>query len=406
LFLGLTFYVNYGNLLYSFLTIKNETISIYREGQAMTQEICKDGLITSTRGVGNCLAAVGPSVNEEISFVADLPRPDADGFDYRPGRKNVVRSIERSFSREDDETYEITSEGGCKIVITAKTGTSRRFPAGSSINVAFALNFLGISDTGVVAPVGTGKTGKFLERAMLERKLKLLLFERQGTALSLSIRDPSTGKSTVFCEKPPFTVGEEVLAHLRAFTPRVVFATSVKPMDLSIVSAMFEGIEIRIFNPNPDLIRSEAHRRDLESLMARSNIVQMNDDEAGALLGGEFNVNNAHERIKEFESFGQKIIIVTLGEYGAVMLEKGGTPVLRPVFTIEAKDQTGAGDIHLAAFVYYYCLRGKKPPIDVCLQMAGWIAACKVATVGPWSGMPSQEERKKKLLEYWPDYPK
>jgi sugar/nucleoside kinase (ribokinase family) len=369
-------------------------------------EICHDGLLTFTRGVEKCLVAVGPSVNEEISAVAKLPAPDADGFDFSVGRKAVVRSIERYPSGEGDETFEITSEGGDKITIAVKAETSRRFPAGSSINIAFTLNSLGISDIGVVAPIGTGKTGKFLERAMLERKLKLLLFERQGTALSLSIRDPSTGESTVFCEKPPYKISEDILNRLRTFTPRVVFAASVKPMDLETVGAVFDGTQICVFMPNSELIRSQLHRQDLMSLISRSSIVQMNDDEAEGLLGGQFNAENAHERIKEFESYSQNIIIVTLGKYGAIMLEKGGVPVLQPAFPVEAKDQTGAGDIHLAAFVYYYCLRGKKPPIEVCLRMAGWIAARKVANIGPWSGIPSREERKAKLLEWWKDYPK
>lgn len=373
----------------------------------MTPENCGSGLVAYTRRVEDSLVLVGPSVNKEISGVAELPAPDPDGFYFLVGGKNVVQSIDRSsFGEEGDERVEITSEGGEKITVIMKAGSYLRFPAGSSINMAFGFHYLGISDIGIVGPIGTGKTGNFLERAMIDRGLKLFLPPRQGTALTLTVRDPVTKRSTSFCEKPPYQVSEGILSELRRFNSRVAFATSVRPIDLMLANAILENAPTKVFVPNPDLIGSQLHRQDLTDLLSHSTIVQMNNDEAGALLGGGFNAENALERVKEFKAYGQNIIIVTLGEYGSVMFEKDGIPVLQPAFKVEARDQTGAGDIHLAAFVYYYCLRPQRPPINVCLAMAGWIAARKVATVGPWSGIPPKEERQAKLQELWPDYSK
>lgn len=87
----------------------------------------------------------------------------------------------------------------------------------------------------------------------------------------------------------------------------------------------------------------------IQTLVARANVVKMNEDEANLLIGGSS--NSLRDQILEFRSkYHNQTICVTRGENGAIVwhdhefYESPGCPV-------KVGDSVGAGDAFLATFV-------------------------------------------------------
>ncbi|HEY9195450.1 MAG TPA: carbohydrate kinase, partial [Mucilaginibacter sp.] len=87
----------------------------------------------------------------------------------------------------------------------------------------------------------------------------------------------------------------------------------------------------------------------IETLVARADVVKMNEEEANLLIGGSN--RSLRDQINEFRSkYHNRTICVTRGEYGAIVwhdyefYESPGCPV-------KVGDTVGAGDAFLATFV-------------------------------------------------------
>ncbi|QEC76058.1 carbohydrate kinase family protein [Mucilaginibacter ginsenosidivorax] len=87
----------------------------------------------------------------------------------------------------------------------------------------------------------------------------------------------------------------------------------------------------------------------IETLVARADVVKMNEDEANLLIGGSS--SSLRDQITEFRSkYHNRTICVTRGEHGAIVwhdyefYESPGCPV-------KVGDSVGAGDAFLATFV-------------------------------------------------------
>lgn len=87
----------------------------------------------------------------------------------------------------------------------------------------------------------------------------------------------------------------------------------------------------------------------IETLVARANVVKMNEEEAALLIGGSS--RSLKDQINEFRSkYHSQTICVTRGEHGAIVwhdhefYESPGCPV-------KVADSVGAGDSFLATFI-------------------------------------------------------
>lgn len=115
----------------------------------------------------------------------------------------------------------------------------------------------------------------------------------------------------------------------------------------TLLNLLGETRALKIFDVN---LRAPHYDLDtVETLVARSDMVKMNEDEAKLLIGGSS--NDLREQIIEFRSkYHTKTICVTRGENGAIVwhdhefYESAGLPV-------EVSDTVGAGDSFLATFI-------------------------------------------------------
>jgi len=115
----------------------------------------------------------------------------------------------------------------------------------------------------------------------------------------------------------------------------------------TLLNLLQETTALKIFDVN---LRSPHYTLStIETLVARADVVKMNEEEAALLIGGSN--NDLKENIIEFQKkYHPKTICVTRGEHGAIawhdyeFYENPGCPV-------QVVDTVGAGDAFLATFV-------------------------------------------------------
>jgi sugar/nucleoside kinase (ribokinase family) len=98
--------------------------------------------------------------------------------------------------------------------------------------------------------------------------------------------------------------------------------------------------------------------------------------------------NDQEEALRALQQPHHQMLVVTLGEQGAMALDARGVHYA-PAFAVDAVDTTGAGDVFRAGFIYAL-LRGW--PTDEILRFANAAAAISCTRLGALGGIPSLEE--------------
>lgn len=326
-----------------------------------------------------------PSVNLELTIqVPDMTYPP----EVKVGEKNSVADISDAFEPGTGrQFFRVALLSGKMLEFEVEPG--HWGPAGSSFNVSMALRRWGVHRPAVCAPIGVGPGGTSIRLTFERDGLSPALFESHGgTPRTLTVRD-STGNSTLFCRKVPYSMPPAVVDWVGHGRHELVLATSVKPIDVPLVSRVYfqQAQATRVFIPHKELIRDMALRHELEALIRQSHLVQVNASEAALILGEEVTLSNAVESVTRLRSMMEGgLAIITLGEGGAV-LSDGKNGYHQPIFSVTVQDQSGGGDSHLSAFVYCHFIRALG--IEVSLTVAAWVASRVIAQVGPWVGLPT-----------------
>ena len=133
----------------------------------------------------------------------------------------------------------------------------------------------------------------------------------------------------------------------------------------------------------------------IEDALGNFDVVKPNELE-GQILTGIDCRDNPYEAAKIIQSWGPKIVIVTLAELGSVIYD-GHDFIDIPPYEIDLLDSTGAGDTYMAGFTYEY-LNCKD------LRRAGCFGSCTssvmIENTGPDFSMTESmiRERQEKLL--------
>lgn len=355
-----------------------------------------------TDGITRARVIIGCSANIEVTAEAHLLPEALPGCTL--GEKNTVRNvtIHRAVAGGEEGTCD------CEVVLADGRKFSLQLShvrqggaAGSSINIAFVLAQLGYSDVGVIAPVGRGRHSNAIQLALRQRNVEHGLFSAEGTAFALSVQDPASGISTIFCEKPPYETTRALVEAFSQFSPQIFVATGVKPIDVSLIEAAFALMrsKCRVFSPHVELIRDRNMRRRLICLVKQSYLVHMNEQEAALFLGKDPKDSLTEADLKAIADCGARISVVTLGAAGSFAIAAHGEIFRCDGFPAEVKATCGAGDTHLATLLYYLWLGPVVRSFNEALAMASWVASRKMAHVGPWSGIPTLGEQTAKLKE-------
>jgi ribokinase len=83
-------------------------------------------------------------------------------------------------------------------------------------------------------------------------------------------------------------------------------------------------------------------------LLALTDVVICNEVELGSMVGHV--VSDEAKAARELRSFADQVVVVTLGEHGALAVVDGDV-VSQPAYSVDVVDTTGAGDAFVAGFV-------------------------------------------------------
>ncbi|MEE8410808.1 MAG: PfkB family carbohydrate kinase [Myxococcota bacterium] len=105
----------------------------------------------------------------------------------------------------------------------------------------------------------------------------------------------------------------------------------------------------------------EGHRKALDRMLSRVDILLVNDAEARQ-LSGEYNLTKAAHAIR---ALGPRILVIKQGEFGALLFD-GDAIFSAPGFPVEViQDPTGAGDSFAGGMMGFLARRGKEDPMTL-----------------------------------------
>ena len=161
----------------------------------------------------------------------------------------------------------------------------------------------------------------------------------------------------------------------------------------SYISIDLQGFIRKIENGHVSVVREEKIISNLEKiikLIGVKLILKGSEDEM-KILSGKDDIYEAMDHFNYVKFKG--IFIMTLGESGSLIVKKGQKILKVPAFKSKgSKDETGAGDVYFAIFLYEFICSDKSwQSIEKAAYLASAAASFNVEKVGP-AGFVSKEE--------------
>lgn len=296
-----------------------------------------------------------------------------------------------------DMTYAGKSEG--------KQTLFEQNPGGAPANVLSAVSRLGGS-CAFIGKVGCDMHGEFLVDVLKNEGIctdGVIMDENFFTTLAFVNLDSKGERSFSFARKPGadtclkcdevrFDIIEEgKVFHVGSLslTDEPSRSATMKALD----AAKEKGLIIS-YDPNyrAPLWRSEDEAKEgMRSIIEYADIMKISDEETRLLTG----FDDAEKASEVLCDMGIGIVIVTLGETGALVRNKDGF-VYSYAKKVKAVDTTGAGDAFMGGFLYCVTKSGKREfsldEIKGFADFANLVAGFCVQRRGAINAMPNIEE--------------
>jgi len=261
---------------------------------------------------------------------------------------------------------------------------SGKVAGGAPMNVAFHLNNFGYP-TSLISRIGHDPNGWELMKFLKEKGIDTDLVQ------SDNFYPTSTVKVTLGAlGSPSYEIVQPVawdylnvsLRNTKAVetAKAVVYGSLAARTDrtrdtlLSLLNSATDALKVFDVNLRPPFYK----RALLEQLLAKADIVKMNEEEL-ALIGGWYSGDkdpfDLAQKMKE--KFSLNILMITQGSKGAFLIGPNNEVTSVRARQIKVADTIGSGDSFLAGFLYQYLL---KEPLIVCLEFAARTGAL-VATM-------------------------
>lgn len=274
-----------------------------------------------------------------------------------------------------------------------KGSTYHKFFGGSPANIALNVRKLGIHSQ-VVAAVGEDGLGRFLVNELRNAGIEPHFVERVPLATSMVLVTKS--KSSPI---PIFYRGADHHLSFRAELEEVLMRSkilhfscwpiSMMPSRLTVESLIEIARKNQIligFDPNYHPMiwnRDEDGIEYLKSIISKVDIIKPSEDDAERLFGRDTPENQVHK----FLNLGAKLVIMTLGENGAIV-SNGKETVTFGTLATEVVDTTGAGDAFWSGF---YSALVKGFTIRQALSLGFAVSAYKLKFTGAVVDLPKLE---------------
>lgn len=295
--------------------------------------------------------------------------------------------------------------GHTQVIRLGQT-VSDHVAAGSSANVANALRQMGTQDTGIIGAVGGGADGSTLIHSLTVRGFNdLLLVRRGGTAQSLFLKTPD-GTTIIFSLKPPYSVTEAVLQYLKeTVTARIIVCSGFMPFEFPLIQALLNTEaepKARVMSPHRGCFTNTEDRKQCLTFAEQADLFHINGIELQELLGIDHDwEKKSDEAVCDLlRRIPARLVCITMNSSGSVTYVRSRNRLIRQSSSgvKNTNSPIGAGDVHLAALIWYLWLRERKIKLEAALKASTWIAARKIEFSGltprPWDGIPESDKRK------------
>lgn len=287
-------------------------------------------------------------------------------------------------------------------------------PGGAPVNMLTASTRLGMK-TAFIGKVGTDMHGTFLKEVLEEQHIctKGMVFDENFfTTLAFVELSESGERKFSFARKP----GADTKLRLEEIDKKLLEQTkvfhfgSLSLTDEPCRTATMEAVKyakeqgaIISYDPNYRELLWESKEQAIEQMrrpIPYVNVLKISDEET-ELMTGESDPIKASERLVEQ---GISIVVVTLGEKGALVRTKEGYSIVSG-FASKVVDTTGAGDSFWGGFISRIVASGKEinsltlVELETMIRFANAVAGICVTRRGAIPAMPSLEEVEEKLAQ-------
>ena len=287
-------------------------------------------------------------------------------------------------------------------------------PGGAPANMLTASTRLGMK-TAFIGKVGTDMHGTFLKEVLEEQHIctKGMVFDENFFTTLAFVELSETGERKFsFARKP----GADTKLRLEEIDKKLLEQTkvfhfgSLSLTDEPCRTATMEAVKYAkeqgamiSYDPNYRELLWESKEQAIEQMrrpIPYVNVLKISDEET-ELMTGEADPIKASERLVEQ---GISIVVVTLGEKGALVRTKEGYSIVSG-FASKVVDTTGAGDSFWGGFISRIVASGKEinsltlVELETMIRFANAVAGICVTRRGAIPAMPSLEEVEEKLAQ-------
>lgn len=237
-------------------------------------------------------------------------------------------------------------------------------PGGAPMNVAADLRNFGINAQ-LVSRVGSDDLGRELLDFLAQKGLPLNLIQIGQTHLTgVAKANISDSNEVTYKIVQPvawdYIQLEPTLLDVVRNSDFFVYGSLAarSPQTHETLMALLAVAPRKVFDVN--LRAPHYNRATVEELLGQATIAKLNEHELVELASWYGEENDLHRAMHQLRNqFKLDKLIVTLGEHGAVLLDKGGLHS-QVGFPVDVADTIGSGDAFLAAFLYQ-TIQGASP---------------------------------------------
>lgn len=150
---------------------------------------------------------------------------------------------------------------------------------------------------------------------------------------------------------------------------------------------------------NPGMLIIDQGLENIKILLENIDILILSQREYSTLMNiqeGELNLKSIEGTLKELIGLGIKVVIITRGEFGALLATSLDVELIPPIKIKQVADTTGAGDVFSAGFIYGFVqnLSYEFEELKNNVRIGNFIAGKCIQKLGARNGIPSREELK------------
>lgn len=140
---------------------------------------------------------------------------------------------------------------------------------------------------------------------------------------------------------------------------------------------------------NPGTIQLNEGYESLSDILALTDILFLNKEEAEKVLSIKYQISSIEETLKALRKLGPKTIVITDGKNGSFTIDEKGEILKEGIIEAKVVEKTGAGDAYSSAFLGAI-LSGK--PIKEAMSWGTRNSASVIGQIGAQLGLLKKEE--------------